>query len=67
MGASSTALENSSRLVIGWPSTDTILSPTRRPASAAGLPSAQTRDDQARSLARRVKPRAASGAIIRPR
>ena len=38
IGASSTALENSSRFVIGWPSRDTIRSPTRRPASAAGLP-----------------------------
>ena len=38
IGASSTALENSSGFVIGLPSKDTMRSLTRRPASAAGLP-----------------------------
>ena len=67
IGASSTALENCSRFVIGWPSRDTIRSPTRRSASAAGLPALKpvTTRPAAWPVGSRLRP--PPGAIIKPR
>ena len=66
-GAASTARDRASSPEIGRPSSATMRSPTRMPASAAGLPGRHPGDDQPRRTGEGIDGLAPPGPITRPR